>query len=853
MLYSAALFLVVYAIVLSLSPAGRERSWDVGYLWQHWLGVLVWGVGFFLAHRAIQRYLPKRDSFLLPLAALLSGWGLLSVWRLTIQFGLRQTLWLAIALTLFISGLRLGSELQWLRRYKYLWLTGGVILTALTLVFGTNPLGFGPRLWLGCCGIYLQPSEPLKLLLIVFLAAYLADRKPLVSKIAPLLAPTLVMAGLALALLLVQRDLGTAFILVFIYTALVYVATGSWRMALFSLATATAAALAGYFLFDVVALRVEAWLNPWADPSDRSYQIVQSLLAIANGGMLGRGPGMGNPGLVPIALSDFIYSSIAEETGLVGALALVTTLALFTVRALRISLQAENSFHRYLAVGIAAYLGGQSVLIIGGTTRLLPLTGVTLPFVSYGGSSLVTTFLALLILVHISQQRVERKQPQNTQAILHVGTLLLVGFVGVSLTTGWWAFYRGPELLLRTDNPRRSIADRFVLRGMLLDRNGQVLSESIGEAGTYQRIYAPSLGPIIGYTHPVYGQAGIEADLDLILRGEEFQPAFDLWINHLLYGQPPPGNDVQLTLDAELQMLAQELLGNIRGAAVVVEASSGEILVLASSPSFDANMLDDDWEDVLNDPDAPLLNRATQGRYTPGTSLGPFLLIQAMVNESLPPIPQELDYAFGETTLQCTQQAEDPQDWASLVSAGCPAPLAALGEALGADELQPIFESLGFYSAPQLRITTGANPELALIASPEAEALGLGELRISPLQLAHAYASMSNAGELPALQIAGSVLTQGEEYISLPTLEEAQAALNELESAEIVGNLSNGQTWEVQGGVQGIEVDALNWYITGTDLGTSENNYVIVVLLEDGNSSDAQNLGMELLGRLIGN
>ena len=853
MLFSATLFLGGYALILTLSPAGRERSWDVAFLWQHWLGFVVWAAGFFLAHRAIQKYLPDRDTFLLPLAALLSGWGLLSIWRLTTEFGLRQTLWLAIALTLFIVGLRLSSDLQWLRRYKYLWLTGGFILTALTLFFGTNPLGFGPQLWLGCCGVYLQPSEPLKLLLIIFLAAYLADRKALVTKIAPLLAPTLVMAGLALALLLVQRDLGTAFILVFIYTALVYVSTGSWRLVLFSLATAALAGLAAYFLFDVVALRIEAWLNPWADPSDRSYQIVQSLLAIANGGMLGRGPGLGNPGLVPIALSDFIYASIAEETGLMGTIALLVTLALFSMRALQISLHAENSFHRYLSVGIAAFLGGQSILIIGGTTRLLPLTGVTLPFISYGGSSLVTTFLALLILIHISQKSNQRSQPQNSKAILHIGSLLLLGFAAASLTTGWWAFYRGPELLLRTDNPRRTIADRFVLRGRLLDQNVQILSESIGESGDYQRVYLSNLGPSIGYTHPVYGQAGLEADLDLILRGEEFQPAFDLWINHLLYGQPPPGNDVQLTVEAELQTLAQQLLGDMRGAAVVLNANSGEILVLASSPTFDANQLDENWGNLLGDPDAPLLNRATQGSYTPGTSFGPFLLTQALASEVLPPIPQELDYSLGEQSLSCVSRPDDPTTWANLISVGCAAPLAALGIALDAEELQSLFQNLGFYNAPQLRLTTRDAVDNTIIAVPEAEALGQGELRISPLQLARAYASLSNEGMLPALRIVSTVNTQNGESITLPTLDEPQSALNELEAVQVLGSLSNGQSWEVQANAQVGEESSLNWYITGNSPSAGSDNYVVVVLLEEGTASDTQDIGLELLAWLIAN
>jgi hypothetical protein len=182
LLMLAALFLGLFALALTLSPAARARAWDVDYRWSHWLGVAVWLVGFGLIHRESRRWLPQRDPYLVPLMAVLSGWGLLTIWRLTTYYGTRQTIWLALALGFFAVGLRLPTGLDFLRRYKYLWLTGGLILTGLTLLLGTNPMGYGPRLWLGCCGFYMQPSEPLKLLLIVFLAAYLADWQSLLVK-----------------------------------------------------------------------------------------------------------------------------------------------------------------------------------------------------------------------------------------------------------------------------------------------------------------------------------------------------------------------------------------------------------------------------------------------------------------------------------------------------------------------------------------------------------------------------------------------------------------------------------------------------------------------------------------------
>ena len=625
----------------------RARGWDVVYRWSHWLGLLVWGIGFAAAGRATRRYLPSRDPYLLPAAALLSGWGVLTIWRLSPIYGLRQAVGLGIVLAIFVLGLRLPSDLGFLRRYKYIWLTSGLLLAALTLFLGTNPLGYGPRLWLGCCGVYFQPSELLKLLLVIYLSAYLADRLPAASLESPvsggtehrsetgvrmlgLLVPTFIMTGLALLLLLVQRDLGTASIFLFLYTTVVCVATGRRRFLLFMGLALGLAALVGYALFDVVRLRLDAWLNPWIDPSGRSYQIVQSLIAIANGGISGRGLGLGSPSLVPIAHSDFIFAAIAEEGGLPLVIGLLSLIALMATRGLRVALHAPDAFQRYLAAGLTAYLAGQSILIIGGNLRLLPLTGVTLPFVSAGGSSLLTSYLSLLILLHISQRGQEQPavvDPPQTRLYLYLGGLLLAGITGTALLAGWWMVYRGPALITRTDNPRRAIIERSVRRGSLLDRSDTPINETIGQAGEYMRAYNyPLLGPIAGYDHPIYGQSGLEASLDDYLAGWRGNPGLKVWWEHLLYGQPPPGLDVRLSIDLELQRTADDLLGEMKGALVVINAQSGEILAIASHPAFDPNSLEADWQALTNSADwgqtMPLLDRASLGQYPTAGSLG---------------------------------------------------------------------------------------------------------------------------------------------------------------------------------------------------------------------------------------
>jgi cell division protein FtsW (lipid II flippase) len=786
----AAVFLFLYSVILTLAPAARARSWAVDYRWPHWLGFAAWLVIFTLAHTLSTRRLPDADQYMLPLAALLTGWGILTIYRLVPGFGLRQTLWLLVCGLVLLLGLRLSPDLRFLRRYKYIWLTGGLLLTALTLIFGTNPNGGGLRLWLGCCGVYFQPSEPLKLLLIVYLAAYLAERLPLSLRPLHLFAPTAVVMGVALLLLVVQRDLGTASIFIFLYTIVLFVASGKKRILLISLVGLAVAGIAGYFLFDVVRLRVDAWLNPWLDPSGRSFQIVQSLMAVANGGASGRGPGLGSPGLVPVAISDFVFTAIAEETGLVGTLGLLALIGFFIARGVRTAMRAPDNFRRILAAGLTAYVGAQSILIIGGNIRLLPLTGVTLPFVSYGGSSLLTSYFSLLLLLLISSQPEDEPAPlPRPQPYLLLAGLLGLGLFALAVTNAWWAVWRGPGLLERTDNARRSIADRYVKRGSLLDRNGIPINLTEGESGSYTRNYLyPDLGSITGYTNPVYGQAGLEATLDPYLRGLQGNPASSIWWDHLVYGQPPPGLDVRLSLDLDLQRGADNLLGEHAGAVILLNAESGEILAMASHPTFDPNRLDEQIPDLLQDPQSPLLDRAAQNLYPPGEALQSFF--------------QGIGAAVRPSMSDTTQ----------------------------------LYTALGFYTSPELRL-----PVAAAVTSGSS-------MRVSPLQMALAAAALSNNGLRPAPRLAVAVKTPSQGWVVLPPLSEPVQALPSSEAASTAQALmiSDQPFWQWSGSA-GEGNKTISWSLGGTLPDWQGTPLAIVVLLEDSNGQWAAYVGQTLL------
>ncbi|MCS7259563.1 MAG: FtsW/RodA/SpoVE family cell cycle protein [Anaerolineae bacterium] len=369
----------------------------------------------------LQRHMPRHDRVLLPLVILLIGWGLAEVDRLApTVFLLRQTLWMVLGSGALLAAALFPHGLRWLERLRYTWLLLGLFLLGMTFFLGVNPSGVGARLWLGAAGFYFQPSELLKLLMVVFLASYLAQRQAALVEVhvrvhrwrvphPAHVSPLLFMWGFSMLLLLWQRDLGAAVLFFGLFLAMFYAATGQGVYVLASGVLLIGAGVVGYHVFDVVALRVDAWLDPWRDASGRSFQIVQALLAFASGGVLGQGLGQGLPSAIPVVHTDFVFAAVGEEYGLIGTLGLVVAFMLLVSRAFRIALGCQRMFERLLAVGIGALFGLQALVIMAGTLKLIPLTGVTLPFVSYGGSSLLVSMTMVGLLLRLSGRAVVRQ------------------------------------------------------------------------------------------------------------------------------------------------------------------------------------------------------------------------------------------------------------------------------------------------------------------------------------------------------------------------------------------------------------------------------------------------------------
>ncbi len=408
LLVIAGLFLFVNFLGLRLVRSSFEIS--------EWIHFGVWVAAAISGSILLERFLPNRDPVLFPVSMFLSGWGLILIERLAPPFAERQTIWLAVSVTAMLVVAIFPHFLRWLRQFRYVFLLIGILLLVGTIVLGTNPSGSlsAPQLWLGFGAIFFQPSEALKIILVAFLASYLAEQFPAIRSgmlgsstglsISPrVLGPIVLMWGICILILIWQRDLGTAILFFTIFALLLYVASGSNLVLISGMLLIIAAGLVAYKAFPVVQLRMDIWVNPWPEADGRAYQIVQSLLAFAAGGPFGQGIAQGSPTYIPVVHSDFVFSALAEEWGLLGVISVVACIGILVARGMKVAIQQERrSFLALLAVGLSLLIATQSFLIMGGVLKLVPLTGVTLPYLSYGGSSLLASFIILGLLLRLS-------------------------------------------------------------------------------------------------------------------------------------------------------------------------------------------------------------------------------------------------------------------------------------------------------------------------------------------------------------------------------------------------------------------------------------------------------------------
>jgi cell division protein FtsW (lipid II flippase) len=382
--------------------------------WETLTGAGLFAAGLVVASAWARWRLPRADPLLLPIAATLAAVGQVMTSRLEPTLGPRQGTWVLIGLgAMMLVGLL--PSIEWLRRYRYTWATLAIALQVLTLIFGRDPNGSGAALWFVLGPVSIQPMEAVKLLLVVFVAAYLEEYRELLSlagtrigriRLPPLpyLAPILVMIGVALTLFWLQKDLGPALLFSAVLLSMLYVASGRFSYVALGLALLVGGFVLADHAFSYVNARVQIWLDPWSQRETAGYQIVQAFYALASGGVFGTGLDMGSPRYIPAVHTDFVIAAIGEELGLAGTLAIVCLFVALVQRGFLVALNARSGFSALLASGFTAVLALQALIILAGTLELMPLTGITLPFVSYGGSSVVANFLLIGLLLRISHE-----------------------------------------------------------------------------------------------------------------------------------------------------------------------------------------------------------------------------------------------------------------------------------------------------------------------------------------------------------------------------------------------------------------------------------------------------------------
>jgi cell division protein FtsW (lipid II flippase) len=389
------------------------------------------------AHLALVLSGRRTDQLLLPTVGLIGGISLLLMERLPQSLagnlgGLAQTqlVWLVLGLAvLTVLAVAVRND-AWLRRYKYTWAAIGVGLLLLTFVFGRDVNG--ARLSVALGPFTGQPSELLKVILVVFFAGYLSENRPLLveesTRLGPLrlpplpyLAPLVAMLLMALGIVVIENDLGAALLYYSVFLLLLYVATARPSYVALGLAAFVAGSALLYQLFERVQVRIDVWLDPFADPAGAGFQIVQALHAFARGGILGTGLGAGLPTIggrppIPALHTDFPLAALGEELGLIGVMAILGLYLVLIERGLRIAASAQDEFRALLAAGLSLVIGVQAFIIAAGNLKLIPLTGITLPFISYGGSSLLANSVIVGLLIALSDRGPEARPPEARRA-----------------------------------------------------------------------------------------------------------------------------------------------------------------------------------------------------------------------------------------------------------------------------------------------------------------------------------------------------------------------------------------------------------------------------------------------------
>jgi cell division protein FtsI/penicillin-binding protein 2/cell division protein FtsW (lipid II flippase) len=874
-------------------------------------------LAFLIAHIAVRVFAPNADPAVLPIVFALSGIGITFIARLDTDMALRQVVWLFVSIIAMVAVLAIVRNLDKIARYKYTLMIIGVVLLLSPMLPGIGTEINGSRIWLMVGSFSFQPGELAKIFIIIFLAAYLAQNREMISVFTvrlgrfrfpdlPTLIPLFAMCAIAFVIVVFERDLGSALVVYVLFLIMIYVASGKKFYLVIGLGLAAIGAVVLYMAFGHVQTRVDNWLNPWADPDGTGYQLCQAIYSMADGGLFGVGVGNGLAENIPVVESDYIFALIAEELGLLGGAGVLLLYLALAIRGFATAARAKSDVSSFVAVGATSVIVLQAFIIVGGVTRLIPLTGLTLPFISQGGSSLLASFIEVALILRCGDEGTgltseimdgttrmtaigahathgaHATQEQGVLGRVALGKRLTATMVAFALLFAALVANLTYIMVVNADEYQSYPGNNHTLykeaqteRGSISTSDGVVLAESVQQDdGTYEREYPAGdlAAHVVGYYSTQYGTSGIEDTMNDVLQGNTSYASWQDVIEDAA-GINTPGNDVELTINSEIQQTAQDELDGYSGAIVVMNPKTGAILACASSPTYDIS----DIEDLLaqaaegnDDGSGRLVNRAVNALYAPGSTFKIVTLTSLLENgvadeDTTVSAPASLDIGGGEVTNAGdvgygTITLKRATEVSSNTAFG------QLGVELGADKLVATAESFGFnkeLDGVGVSVTESLMPDPDDMTEWEtawaAAGQPVGEHASSPagpqatvLQMAMVASAVANDGVIETPYFVEAVYNyKGERSYTATTTpyatvmsQDTADTINDM----LVGVVNNGTGYDAE--VSGVQVAGKtgtaetgkeredSWFVGYAP--ADDPTVVVAVLIEEGVDADAE-------------
>lgn len=802
---------------------------------------------------------PYVEQFLLNNMVLLLCIGFIILCRLSINKAIKQFGIVVVSIAVSLCIPAIIKKFKNPKNYSVIYAILGIIPLLAVLLMGkiTN----GSKLAYSIAGITIQPSEFVKIIFILCVAAMLSKAKTFIEY-----SISACVAAIHVIILVLSKDLGSALIFFMAYLLMLFIASRNYLYLLAGLVSAVLASVVSYKMFPHVRVRVTAFLDPFTNIDNQGYQISQSLFACSCGNFFGTGLTKGAPGDIPTVESDFIFSAICEEMGAIFSIGLLLVcLSTMAVVALH-SVKNKNRFYRLVSIGISIIMIFQTFLTVGGGIKFIPLTGVTLPLVSYGGSSVLTSIMMYYILMGIENRKREReydawldsledddeddiyaymeyidacneeeketikkKKGKMRETAITV-VFFAVCFISMSIYLCVYVKNNHRELIDNSYNSRQTLLAKENTRGTIYDKDGNALALTLkNDDGKeyryypYENLYAHAIG------YATKGKTGVESMANYYLINSE--ATISQKVENDISGSKNPGNNVYTTFDPALQEIAYHSMGIYKGAIIVSEVKTGRILAMVSKPDFDPNTVASNWENYLSDNESGvLINRATQGIYPPGST---FKIITAL--EYIRENPGSFNnYSFNCTgsykgdgiKINCFHGAVHGNlDFEESFAHSCNSSFANIGMGLNRDSFGNTLNELLFnqnlptdynYTVSNLSVDINTSDyDMAQIS------IGQGKAQITPLQLNMITNAVANNGTCmkplvldKVVSCNGDILAswEPEEYKQFLTVQESAVLTELMRSVVEDGTAKNGMkgaTYTVAGKTGSAEFDSL--------------------------------------------